>query len=207
MAPFRFLILALFGGVFLSGLYTAVAVYLPILFIGDLLPGLFALCLMWLLYRSIQSRGWSSYITAILGGIANVASLWFVWLWLNWGWADAVWFFQLGPQGILSIILEMAETTSYEIGSGQDVLTGSSGITIGGPILLWFWGAEALFFGLLPIVALLPRPRQTDHHESLASNAGATTARFGQIAVGLGIGLIKGLIPLAIVWGVISLIN
>lgn len=187
-------------------------VHLPILFLGDILPGLFSLSLMWWLYRAVRTRGWSAYISAALGGVANVVAIWFVWCWSYWGFTDAAWVFQLGPMGILDVIVEASKEMSFTIRTDKDVLTGSSGLELGGTILLWFWGAEALLFDLFPFFALLPAPRETkssidqsESHHRLAANLADTTSEFGAFSTTVIFGLLRGILGTLIKFGIVAI--
>ncbi|WP_306260401.1 hypothetical protein [Pararhizobium sp. IMCC21322] len=196
---------ALIVGAIASAGYTVAAYFFPIIIFGTIVPMVIA-CVTIIAFQSAM-KGSSLFRLSVclVTTILNVSAIWFTYFFILWGLDGALKIFSSGPIKIIEEIYLSSLESSFEFFKDFGSLATDSGITITGTFLLILWGLEALIFSTSAIVGYgIGRESQEEYSkDQLVDIADNLRSEGLPILAVLFFNFLKGLVPVAIVFGAI----
>ncbi|MEM7437955.1 MAG: hypothetical protein AAF393_00040 [Pseudomonadota bacterium] len=200
--------MVLIMGAVLSAGYSILATAIPLLIVGAFLGFIIVIFGHILLYGLIRGSKGYRVATFIVAYVLNMAAIWFAFFSWHWGIDAAVAIFSAGPGAVFFEITDLAYRMRIGFGEVEDFVAGGPKLTITGGGLLALWGFEAIAFAALTYFAYTvcdenQNVSMQDHLQEAGSNVRSELLP----AIGrLLWGTVKGLIPVALVVGVIYLV-
>lgn len=195
---------AILVGALLCGGYAFASITIPLMLIGVLFPMAIVLFALVTIYAGLRGSVIFRVLVLVVGSLVNLSAIWFVTFWSHWGLDSAMLYFRLGPVVVLETILGLSDQLQFSFGEVQDVVRGS-GVVVTGWVLVVIWGIEALI-----IVAAagygLGIGRKKQHSVAgadIGADTGAALSKGVPLAGKLIVGTIRGLVPVAIVFGLV----